>query len=224
MTDHFTAELFQLGSHDPQESIVFPVSRLVVDPERFDDDSKEPMAAKGMGVVYKSTSQGGALRKITADRVIALKNRFYYPHHDRLTEAVRKSLEENPRCLIIDCHSFASLPLPHEPDQQNDRPDFCIGSDSYHTPAALTQVLIRLLSGAGYSVRINSPFSGALVPALFYKQDSRVKSIMIEINRKLYMNEVSESKSRSFSAFKEKFRNILCEFCSVVARQSSIFD
>jgi hypothetical protein len=41
---------------------VFPVSRLVVDPERFVDDATEPMAACGMGVIYTQTSQRMPLR------------------------------------------------------------------------------------------------------------------------------------------------------------------
>lgn len=44
LTDHFTDELFAM--HDPRLlPVLFPVSRLVVDPERFADDTREPMAA-----------------------------------------------------------------------------------------------------------------------------------------------------------------------------------
>ena len=48
MTDHYTDELFQRPSGEDQV-LVFPVSRLLVDPERFVDDSDEPMSKKGMG-------------------------------------------------------------------------------------------------------------------------------------------------------------------------------
>ena len=39
----------------------------------------------------------------------------------------------------------------------------------------------------GYEVEINSPFSGAIVPEKYYQCERRVISIMIEINRQLYM-------------------------------------
>ena len=46
MTDHYTDELF----HEPNDDVrrlLFPVSRLLVDPERFADDELEPMTAVG---------------------------------------------------------------------------------------------------------------------------------------------------------------------------------
>ena len=36
-------------------TIVYPVIRLVINPKRFLDDADEPIAKKGMGVVYEKT-------------------------------------------------------------------------------------------------------------------------------------------------------------------------
>lgn len=82
MTDRYTDELFAtyLGP-----CIRFPVSRLVVDPERFVRDAEEPMAARGMGVVYTRTSSGGTLRRapspVERDELI---RRYYDPHYQAL--------------------------------------------------------------------------------------------------------------------------------------------
>jgi len=59
MTDAFTDELFDVVSANAE---IFPVSRLVLDPERFIDDNQEMMAALGMGVIYTCTSSGQRLR------------------------------------------------------------------------------------------------------------------------------------------------------------------
>ena len=47
ITDHTTDAIFP-GAFPKANAIVFPVSRLVVDPERFSDDSQEPMSQVGM--------------------------------------------------------------------------------------------------------------------------------------------------------------------------------
>ena len=48
MTDHGTELIFGASGRN-HAVLVFPVSRLVVDAERFLDDAEEAMAARGMG-------------------------------------------------------------------------------------------------------------------------------------------------------------------------------
>ena len=63
MTDRYTDELFvQPTSNMGGASFVNHLSRLVFDPERFEDDNLEPMASKGMGAVYTRTSSLSLLR------------------------------------------------------------------------------------------------------------------------------------------------------------------
>ncbi len=62
MTDHFTHALFCEGV-DAAQVVRAPVSRLVVDVERFPVDADEPMAAVGMGAVYTATSSLQPLRR-----------------------------------------------------------------------------------------------------------------------------------------------------------------
>jgi N-formylglutamate deformylase len=98
MTDHHTEQLFDLRG---ARRCVFPVSRLVIDPERFIED---PMESVGMGVVYRRTAEGEALRNISdVDRSVLIDT-YYYPHHAALTRMADECLEQHNQCLIIDCH------------------------------------------------------------------------------------------------------------------------
>ena len=45
------------------------------------------------------------------------------------------------------------------------------------------------LQRLGYLTARNEPFSGTIVPLKHYRKDQRVQSLMIEINRKLYVKE-----------------------------------
>ena len=61
MTDKYTDELFKLDGEE-SKTVLFPVSRIVLDPERFEDDSLEVMSSLGMGVIYTKAAGGQILR------------------------------------------------------------------------------------------------------------------------------------------------------------------
>lgn len=189
MTDRYTDELFALPP-DMATTVTFPVSRLVVDSERFTDDDREPMAQKGMGVVYTRTSDGRPLRRMPSPEEHArLLARFYDPHHAALTAVVATALEAHGSCLVVDAHSFPARPLPYEDDQRLDRPEICIGTDPQHTPAGLRDAVVDAFERTGFRVAVDRPFAGALVPMAFYGRELRVHAIMVEVNRGVYMNE-----------------------------------
>lgn len=209
MTDLYTDDLF-CPVDENDIAIIYPVSRLVIDPERFLDDNQEPMSAKGMGVFYTKTSHGCDLRSDISVHVRdMLINMFYHWHHDKLTKAVLNQLRRNGKALIIDCHSFPSKPLPYESDQCPDRPDICIGTDDFHTPDGLSQACTRLFQEKDYTVSINKPFSGAIVPSVYHQKVKIVYSIMIEINRSLYMDENTGEKSSGYVKMKSDLEWIL---------------
>jgi N-formylglutamate amidohydrolase len=209
MTDRYTDELFALPA-SAATMLRFPVSRLVVDPERFVDDADEPMAACGMGVIYTRASDGRRLRAdpTPAERA-SLLARFYEPHHKALTDAVATLLDARGACLVIDGHSFPSRPLPYEPDQREDRPDICIGTDAFHTPTWLRDAAVTEFERAGFEVAIDRPFAGALVPVKFYGRDPRVMAFMVEINRGLYMDEDSGVKLDEFGELQRRIGSVL---------------
>ena len=182
MTDIDTDRLF---NHPEAISVVFPISRLICDVERFEDDNIEEMAKKGMGVCYTTNSFGKPLRILQSDEREEIIEKYYTPHHQALKEAVQLSLEKTGRALIIDCHSFSDTPLPHENSQTTPRPDICIGTDSYHTSTDLMLAAREYFENSGYTVAVNDPFSGTLIP-MDYHSDKRIQGIMIEVNRELY--------------------------------------
>jgi hypothetical protein len=50
-------------------------------------------------------------------------------------------------CLIVDCHSFASVALPYELDQTSERADICVGTDSFHTPSLIRDAVVTQAKG-----------------------------------------------------------------------------
>lgn len=196
MTDWYTDELFRHPKVGYQKSTV---SRLVFDPERFRDDEMEPMAERGMGVVYTRTSSGSTLMNATDEYKERILHDYYDVYHELFNNKVDSILYQYNKCLIIDAHSFPSKPLPYETMQSLDRPDICIGVDDYFTPQELVFETEELMSKSDLKCAINNPFSGSFITSKHYtSRDSRVKSIMIELNRGLYMDEATGKKNKRF--------------------------
>lgn len=211
MTDHHTLALYA-GDVPAQQIVRAPVSRLVVDMERFTDDAHEPMAARGMGVVYQKTHAQTPLRRsLNEGERSALLSRWYYPHHAALYRAVERSLSAFGRCTVLDCHSYPEHALTYEVDQTAVRPQICIGTDAFHTPPALATEMVHAFRGAGLTVALNTPFSGALVPLAYYAKEPRVSAVMIEVRRDLYMDEASAAPLPGFAGIAQQIRACLCE-------------
>jgi N-formylglutamate amidohydrolase len=198
MTDAYTDELFPFTPVEAAR-VIFPISRLVVDVERFALDDEEPMAARGMGVIYTRTSMGEILRATpNASERQSLLDRWYWPHHLKLERMVNDIAARSGVCLIVDCHSFPSVALPYELDQTAQRADICIGTDSFHTPSVIRDAISAAVDEEGLSAAVDAPFFGSLVPLSSYRKDRRILSVMIEVNRGIYMDEHSGLKNQNF--------------------------
>lgn len=217
LTDHFTDELFQLENL-PVRRLVYSVSRMVCDPERFDDDELEPCSRIGFGVVYTATTTAEVLRKKpdTVERSDLL-DRFYRPHHQLLEEAVAASIKRHGRCLILDCHSFPSDPLPFANDSIDpiDYPDICLGTDRFHTPRPLAESCQQLFQTEGFRTAVDIPFSGTIMPLARHGRDRRVASIMIEVNRDLYMERLPPlRKTTGFGNVSASLQRVICRIAN----------
>lgn len=206
MTDHRTLEIF--ADRRSSAAIVrAEVSRLVVDVERFPDDEVEPMAARGMGAVYTATSHLQPLRRsLHGDEREALMRTYYRPHHARLEAAVSDALAHCGACLVLDCHSFAGTALPYEMAAPRTRPDICIGTDPFHTPPALADAFAESFGRESWSLALDDPFAGALVPSSRYLADQRVSAVMVEVNRRLYIDEATATPLTDFAEVARQVR------------------
>jgi N-formylglutamate amidohydrolase len=210
MTDHYTDKLFncQLGN---RYFVQAPVSRLVVDVERFEDDAREPMTARGMGAVYMATADGKPLRHpLTGEAREALLRDWYRRHHDRLTKRVDELLNCYGRALIVDAHSFPRDALPYE-DASAQRPEICIGTDPFHTPPALRDAFVEAFTRFGFEVAVDTPFAGALVPAKHYRTTLWCAAVMIEVRRDLYLDDSGAVKPEAYLRLKHCIADAIVE-------------
>ena len=209
MTDSYTEDLFDVGF----EKIVFRKSRLICDVERFRDEKKEPMSKKGMWICYTKDHNLLPLKKCTKKHKEEML-RLYDDHHKCFEQLVEEKLKKYNKCIIIDCHSFSSRRLTYETYKSIKRPDFCIGMNDDEGREIVDRIISRIkeekkevyIDGEwvkkDYTISVNDPFSSAIKPMKFIN-DKRVISIMMEVNRYLYMDEVTGTKNGNFDRIKQ---------------------
>lgn len=190
MTDHRTEALADgVGEHGATR-MVNSWSRLAVDPERFLDPAEEEMETVGMGAIYTRTSDGRVLRDPTQEQRQTLLDRHFHPYHAALTALVDEHLTRHGRCVIVDLHSYPRQALPYELHATGPRPEVDIGTDPRHSPAWLREMVVDVVTNAGFAYAENSPFAGTFVPGR-HLGDERVSSVMLEIRRDTYLDEAT---------------------------------
>ncbi|MFM1846960.1 MAG: hypothetical protein RL417_434 [Pseudomonadota bacterium] len=214
IVDWFTDELYRPIVEAGGAAIVSRISRIVLDTERFEDDAAEAMAKRGMGVIYERTTDQRLLRAppAPAERASLLAS-FYHPYHAALTALCRSVLDRFGRCILLDCHSFPERSLPYERDRSLFRPEICIGTDERHSGEDLVSALEEVTGRFGWSCARNTPFAGTIVPLSLYG-DPRLSSVMLEVNRGLYMDEAATERSTGF----DTVRVWVSEIAAVVSR------
>ena len=182
-TDWHTDTLF--GSERPEViSFVFPWSRFYCDIERLYED---PMERIGQGIAYRSID--GCCRELSEE-----ETRQILQTYAEARETFYNMANE-PGTLIIDCHSFPADLAPET--------DICIGfnEDDTRPQQEVIDMIAVHFREAGYSVGINEPYSNS-VCASMDPNKARTKTIMIEINKAVYLDANGITPGKNFDKLK----------------------
>jgi N-formylglutamate amidohydrolase len=184
VTDWYTNEIYGMPGIAINQT---PISRVVTDLERYIDDEREPQARVGQGVIYSHNMLGEKIRRDLSvlERCSLLAN-YYHPWHLKLELDIEQQLNRWGNCLLLDCHSFPNDPPENQEKYLIPPPNICLGVDEANTPEWLIESCRELLLRRGYSVSVNFPYAGCLIPNRF-QGNPRVPAIMLEINRRLYL-------------------------------------
>jgi N-formylglutamate amidohydrolase len=203
--DLYTDELFE-DYYNYFGGVKNGYSRLFFDPERFERNEDEEMYKKyRLGWFYEmAILEKKPLRSLKNKEKI---RKYYKTHHEKLEKLTEEKLIKNNEVTIIDCHSFSDRGYWFF--EKLDFPDICIGYDEFHKNEELIELIENEFKG--YKIAHNFPYAGSLVPLKYYLKDKRIKSVMIEINKRVYLEKDNITKSSNFSEIKTKLNNILME-------------
>lgn len=167
----------------------------------------------GIGLIPSNTPLGELKhkKKITADEVSALIDKYYKPWHQELEKLIKMKLNKFGKVFILDCHSMPSIDISSK--FKFDLPDIVLGNCKGNSCSNKNINFVKhLFSERKFSVGINSPYSGGFITQNYHNISRNIETLQIEIRRDLYMDELSFKKNYNFKKIKDNLFEIISSF------------
>ena len=158
---------------------------------------------KGIGLVWRLLDTGEPIyaRKLTVAEVQARISSCYAPYHKAVRDAINAAHKHYGAVWHINCHSMpATSSVISEEGPGVPRADFVLGDrDGSTCTPEFTAFVEATLRAMGYDVRVNDPYKGVELVRAYSDPTAHKHSLQIEVNRKLYMDEVSRNTNGNFT-------------------------
>jgi len=201
--------------------------KLDIDASLIEGEWPEPLTPtgfteRGLGLLKKVTRYGEPMheRKLTVAEVTDRLQRYYEPYHAELAAIVSRTRATFGRAWHLSCHCMSAVGAPTHPDKGQPRADICLGNiDGLTSSDEFIQFVRRSFEDVGYSVSVNVPYKGAEINRRYGDPANRVESILVEANKKLFMDVKTFKKTEAFAKVQRDFATVLDTIARLAARQ-----
>ncbi|MFC7518854.1 N-formylglutamate amidohydrolase [Herbaspirillum sp. GCM10030257] len=180
---------------------------------------------RGMGLIrrYALPAVPMYAAPLPISEVVHRIQRYYEPYHAMLTQLLDQAYEKFGQVWHINCHSMKSVGNAMNEDKGESRPDMVV-SDCCGTSAdpKFTVWVTHTLERLGYSVKINTPYQGGYIVKQYGQPTLQRNSVQIEINRRIYMNEVTFEKTPGFDRLQRDLESFTTELASYVEEMMKV--
>jgi N-formylglutamate amidohydrolase len=191
-----------------------------LDPRMFEGrlppfaNTRSMRVAGGLGTVPRVVADGQEIyaRRLPVSEATARIEGLYKPYHRVLRGLIQRTARTHGHCVLIDCHSMPSSSLGRDTAVKAD----VVLGDRYGTSCApsLIDGFEAAFSARGFRVVRNKPYAGGFVTEHYGEPNLGRHALQIEVNRALYMNEVSLAMTPGFSGLVETLRAVIAEVAS----------
>ncbi|SMF72222.1 N-formylglutamate amidohydrolase [Xaviernesmea oryzae] len=200
-----------LIAHFPRSFLDLNRSLKDVDLEMVEGEWPHPVrdsasARRGMGLTWRyawgDTPMYG--RRFTAKELEDRIDTYWRPYHREIVRLLDETYAAFGKVYHVNCHSMPAVGHVLSPDPAGTvRKDVVVGDyDGQASEPDFVRLVVETLEAFGYSVSLNIPFRGAELVSAYSAPARNRHSIQIELNRKLYMDEVSREKTTGYDELK----------------------
>ena len=170
-------------------------------------------ARLGKALIWRTLDDGRAIydRTLSVDEVQRRIAAVHRPYHEAVRDRIEATHARFGRSWHINCHSMNAVSgAQGEGGPGRARADFVIGDrDGTTCDPGFTELVRSVLAGMGYDVRVNDPYKGVeLVRAYSNPAEGRM-SLQLEINKRLYMDEATRTKSAGFAPLQRQLMTLV---------------
>jgi N-formylglutamate amidohydrolase len=222
----FVAELGAplLHAHFPRAYLDVNREPYELDPALFREglphyaNTQSVRVVGGLGTIARIVSEADEIYREPLSVGAALEriNRLYTPYHATLRGLLDEAQSQFGVAVLIDCHSMPSGPMA---DQGASRPDFVLG-DRFGTSCNgdLTRLACTQLRTLGHVVALNKPYAGGFITEHYGRPHNSFHALQIEVNRALYMDEITFAKSAGFDRLRQDLEGMVQALVTGVAQ------
>ena len=170
----------------------------------------------GIGLIWLRIPPNGEpmyANKIKFSEFIHRVKKYHRPYHKTLKEIMSSTYQNFGKFYHINAHSMQNKATAMSDQEKGTRrPDFVIGDrDGTSCKREFTDLIVDFLRSLNYSVDINDPYKGMELVDAYSDPEIKKNSVQIEVNRRLYMDEITRIKSDNFDLLKTNIGSLLNE-------------
>lgn len=198
-------------------------NELDIDPDLIEGEFPVPLqptvSKRGLGLLKSKSRYGEPVheRKLTVAEVMERLDGYHRPYYAELKQNIDRLKSNFGFVYQLSCHCMSAVGAPTHPDPGQDRPDFNLGNVNGKTSSKeFIEFVAREIEALGYSCKINFPYTGGELNSRFGAPAEGIESIMVEINKKLFMDTKTFRKKPEFDGLKANVDKVL----AIIAQQA----
>lgn len=180
---------------------------------------------RGLGLIKTTSRYGHPVQEhpLTFQDVSDRITRYHEPYHRELSRVIRQKRADFGIAVQVSCHCMSAVGMPTHPDPGQPRADFCIGDMNGATSdPEYRDFIVSLLKDRGYSVTVNTPYDGGILMSRNADVGNNIHSLMIEINKRLFMDIDTFRKTPGALATRQTVDEIIRQLCSYVSQRVKV--